>query len=166
MLKYISGDLIRDAFNYDVIGHGCNCFHTMGAGIAPQVKKRFPQAYEADKRTAFGDEDKLGTISVSYEYNPITHAFVFIVNCYTQFSSSSKSINEPAVDYNAVRNCMKELHKTFPNKKIGLPMIGAGLAGGDWDVISEIIKEELPTEDVEIVVWEKDYDNLKRVNLI
>ena len=26
--------------------HGCNCFHTMGAGIARQIVREFPQALE------------------------------------------------------------------------------------------------------------------------
>ena len=40
--------------------------------------------------------------------------------------------------------------------KIGLPLIGAGIAGGSWDRIEKIIREELWGEDVTIVVWEKD----------
>lgn len=31
--------------------HGCNCFHTMGAGIARQIAQEFPQALETDKMT-------------------------------------------------------------------------------------------------------------------
>lgn len=43
--------------------HGCNCFHTMGAGIARQIAREFPQALETNKMTAYGDPDKLGTLS-------------------------------------------------------------------------------------------------------
>jgi len=35
-------------------------------------------------------------------------------------------------------------------------MIGAGLAGGDWGVISTIIKEELEGEDHTLVLFEKE----------
>ena len=65
-LKYRMGDLVKDAHNYDVIVHGCNCFNTMGAGIALAVKRKYPEAYEVDKRTKYGDINKLGTISVAY----------------------------------------------------------------------------------------------------
>ena len=41
-LNYVVGDLVKDADNYDVIGHGCNCFCAMGAGIALGVKRKFP----------------------------------------------------------------------------------------------------------------------------
>jgi O-acetyl-ADP-ribose deacetylase (regulator of RNase III) len=44
----ICGDLIRLAIlgNFDVIVHGCNCFKTMGGGIAAQIKRVFPKAYQ------------------------------------------------------------------------------------------------------------------------
>lgn len=39
----VNGDLIKLAKRgeFDVIGHGCNCFCTMGAGIAPQMAEAF-----------------------------------------------------------------------------------------------------------------------------
>jgi O-acetyl-ADP-ribose deacetylase (regulator of RNase III) len=53
---------------------------------------------------------------------------------------------------------MKLIKDGFSGKKIGLPFIGAGLAGGDWAIISQIIKEELAGEDITVVVWEKSRD--------
>ena len=59
-----SGDLIALALagEFDVIIHGCNCQHTMGAGIAKQIKSHFPAAYAADCATPKG-ASKLGQIS-------------------------------------------------------------------------------------------------------
>ena len=41
-MKIIKGDLIKLALQgeFDVIVHGCNCFCTMGAGIAKSIKPR------------------------------------------------------------------------------------------------------------------------------
>jgi O-acetyl-ADP-ribose deacetylase (regulator of RNase III) len=50
---------------------------------------------------------------------------------------------------------MKWAKQEFTGKKIGLPLIGAGLAGGDWTIIEKIIEEELEGEDVTVVVWER-----------
>ena len=49
-MKKVYGDLIEMAEHgdFDVIVHGCNCFCTMGAGIALQIKHHFPEAYYAD----------------------------------------------------------------------------------------------------------------------
>jgi hypothetical protein len=44
-MKTVYGDLVKLAIagNFDVIVHGCNCYHTMGAGIAKQIKKNYQQ---------------------------------------------------------------------------------------------------------------------------
>ena len=39
----------------------------------------------------------------------------------------------------------------FGGKRIGYPLIGAGLAGGDWQIISAIINEELVGENHTLV---------------
>ena len=44
--------------------HGCNCFHTMGGGIAAKIAKEFPQALAIDKKTIRGDAGKLGGFNV------------------------------------------------------------------------------------------------------
>ena len=49
---------------------------------------------------------------------------------------------------------MRWIKQKYTGKRIGLPKIGAGLAGGDWNVIQKIIEEELPGENVTIVVLE------------
>ena len=64
-MKIIEGDLIKLAIEgeFDVIIHGCNCFGSMGAGIAKSIKNTFPEAYVADLKTELGSRDKLGSIS-------------------------------------------------------------------------------------------------------
>ncbi|HLP52717.1 MAG TPA: macro domain-containing protein [Chitinophagales bacterium] len=146
MIKEITGDLIGDAKHYDVIVHGANCFCTMKSGIAKQVIENFPEAQQVDNLTTKGDRKKLGTISHTKNTTPI------VVNAYTQFEFGTDKMN---CDYNAMRSCLKELKKTFGGKKIGMPQIGAGLAGGDWNIIKQIIHDELNDEDVTIVYWNK-----------
>ncbi len=142
-MKTIKGDLIKLAKNgeFDVIIHGCNCFCTMGAGIAKAIKENFPEAYEVDKATKKGDPLKLGTISTTYKTKTV------IVNAYTQFNWGRGK----QVDYDAVRSAMLEVKKRFSGNRIGYPKIGAGLAGGDWSVISGIIDEVLDGEDHTLV---------------
>lgn len=147
-LKYVVGDLVRDAEQFEVICHGSNCFNTMGAGIAVGIKKKFPEAYKIDCETQYGDTKKLGTLTyTTTQQNPI------VVNAYTQYKYGHNAVH---ADYDAIRNCMKKVKELFGGKKIGLPLIGAGLAGGDWNIIEAIITEELDGEDVTIVKWEKD----------
>ena len=48
-----------------------------------------------------------------------------------------------------------QIRTNFTGKRIGYPLIGAGLAGGDWKVISKIIEEELKNENHTLVEYEK-----------
>ncbi len=145
-IKEITGDLVKQAKDYDIIVHGCNCFCTMGSGIAPQIKKKWPEAYEVDKASVRGDRRKLGTITFTKNTKPI------VINAYTQFNYGGPGRN---LDYKAVRSCMKQIRFLFSRKKIAMPMIGAGLAGGNWSKIFGIIKQELEGEDVTIIKWDQ-----------
>ena len=99
-MNMIKGDLVKLALkgDFDVIVHGCNCFCTMGAGIAVAIKKTFPEAYKADLDTTKGSREKLGSYSsatVKREGHQIT-----VVNAYTQFHYSGKGNK---VDYSAMK---------------------------------------------------------------
>ncbi|MDB5282167.1 MAG: putative phosphatase [Bacteroidota bacterium] len=146
MVREETGDLIRDSKRFDVIAHGVNCFCKMRSGIAKQVVQFFPEAQQIDLSTIEGDRGKMGTINFTSNTNPI------VVNAYTQYMYGTDNMK---CDYDALRNCMKAIKTTFSGKKIGLPQIGAGLAGGDWNIIKQIIIDELSDEDVTIVYWEK-----------
>ena len=155
-MKIVSGNLlalmVQDQF--DIIVHGCNCFHTMGAGIARQLSARYPQVLEADRQTQCGDYTKLGSITVA---NTIQS---YVVNGYTQYGMAS-SVGECVVVYDAVGSVfehVKKLAKAIrPHSpetvRIGYPKIGAGLAGGDWNVISKIIDQVLHGMDRTLVVY-------------
>lgn len=150
-MRTVHGDIIRLAKDgaFDVIAHGCNCFHTMGGGLAAQVKRHFPEASEADLATPYGDRAKLGTCSVAVVATPSGE--LTIVNAYTQFQPSMGGGVD--VDYDAVRRAMAWLKAHYAGKRIGLPQIGAGLGGGDWPRIEAIIAEQLAGEDVSIVIF-------------
>jgi O-acetyl-ADP-ribose deacetylase (regulator of RNase III) len=146
-LKILKGDLISLAEEgmFDVIIHGCNCLCNMGSGIAKTIKSKYPQVYSVDCQTVKGDKGKLG----SYSSISVGHRSEFVVvNAYTQYSYSRKNID---VDYEAVRKVFALIKQDFAGKRIGDPLLGAGLAGGDWNVIEAIIRQELDGEDHTLV---------------
>lgn len=147
----IDGDLILMALagRFDVIIHGCNCQHAMGAGIAKTIKQAFPEAWRADLLTPKGVRSKLGTIS---------HACLerdgrrlVVVNGYTQFDWRGTGLK---TDYEAVRQVMRAVKASFSGLRIGYPQIGAGLGGGDWGQIAQIINEELAGENHALVRYQ------------
>jgi len=150
-MKIIKGDLVQYALEgrFDVIIHGCNCFCTMGAGIAKLIKDSFPEVHQADFITRMGDKKKLGTYSkAGIKKNGF---FFIVVNGYTQYDFDGPGV---LVDYNAIQKLFARIKHDFTNLRIGYPKIGAGLAKGDWEMISDIISRELKGEDHTLVTFD------------
>ena len=145
-MKTVHGDLIALARDgaFDVIVHGCNCFHTMGAGIAKPIAAAFPEALAADKATAYGDRGKLGTISIGRA------GTLSVVNAYTQFHWKGRGRK---ADYDAIEACFQTVAREFAGCHIGYPLIGAGLAGGDWTEIAPRINTALEGLDHTLVIF-------------
>ena len=154
-MKIVKGNLIRLALEgkFDVIVHGANCFRTMGKGVAKTIKQVFPEAYEVDKETHTGDPSKLGYFTCATVRKP--KGAITIVNAYTQYTYNSKyGMDKQQVDYNAVEDVFKRIKEAFSGYRIGYPKIGAGLASGDWGIISKIINETLEGEDHTLVEYD------------
>ena len=149
-MKIIDGNLLELAKQgkFEVIVHGSNCFCTMGSGIAVQIKNAFPEMYSADQETESGDKNKLGTYTIASIIRD--DVSFFGVNAYTQYDFGTDKIR---VDYKALRSCFKKIAEDFKDCSIGYPQIGAGLAGGNWDIISSIIDHELNGFDHTLVMF-------------
>lgn len=132
MIRYVKGDLL--ASNMSVIAHGCNCHGVMGAGIARQIRERWPNVYEVYRLRHQVMGLELGTIL------PVrTLDGRLVVNCMTQKDLGSDG---QYVDYDAIERCMAAMDanaQAWGVAEIGMPKIGAGLGGGDWDRIEDII---------------------------
>ena len=154
--KEVQGDLIKLALEgqFDVIAHGCNCFCTMGAGLAPQMAKAFNcDKYTLEDSKYRGDINKLGQIE--YGYIPLRKFKIdlYAVNCYTQygFGSNHEEGTVAPVVYEAITLCMRKINHIFKGKRIGLPLLGCHLAGGDWNIVKQIFQDELKDCDVTVV---------------
>jgi O-acetyl-ADP-ribose deacetylase (regulator of RNase III) len=134
MLKIARGDLLKMGRDndFDIILHGCNCFNTMGGGIAAQIAQQFPDARLADDETVRGDPGKLGTYTVGMSGRLV------ILNCYTQYSMSHNG--QDVFEYLAFDRVLSKISQRFSKWRIGLPLIGMGLAGGDPDRILPMIE--------------------------
>lgn len=136
-MKTIKGNLIKLAEHgeFDVIVHGCNCFTTMGSGIARQIHESYPGAYKVDAETVRGDAEKLGTFTF-YD----TGKFI-IVNAYTQYTTNGFGESNDLFEYEAFEKVLTKLAEAWPNSRFGFPLIGCGLAGGDKKRILTMIED-------------------------
>ena len=171
-MKTIEGDLIELAKqgHFDVITHGCNCFNTMGAGIAVAMREIFGcNKFPMEAPEYKGDINKLGTIDYRIvnlvlskpiklgNLNLLAPDFggfpLAVVNSYTQYHYGRNHIDgkDKPFDYDAITLCMRKINHIFKGKSIGLPKIGCGLAGGEWSVVQQIIERELIDMNVTII---------------
>lgn len=168
MINYVDGDLIKLAKEgkFDVIVHGCNCMSTMGAGIAPQMAKEFG-CDKFEMETWGPNINKLGNIDyVTLYWEDDNHWTKYpdengewvsfklnVVNAYTQYKYGRNHLDGLAkpFDYEAFTLCMRKMNHTFKGLHIGMPKIGSGLAGGDWNRIETIIENELKDMKVTVV---------------
>jgi O-acetyl-ADP-ribose deacetylase (regulator of RNase III) len=133
-----------------VIVHCVNCRGVMGSGIAREIKERFPEAYETYRQTYENGVLHLG--SVSYVYFPSDHNVQqkIIANAAGQDWYGAGKVH---VDYDATRTCflninedMKFFRDEYGITTMNFPLFGCGLAGGDWNIVSQIIEEEVSDE--------------------
>mmetsp|Transcript_62670 Transcript_62670/g.185211 ORF Transcript_62670/g.185211 Transcript_62670/m.185211 type:complete len:129 (-) Transcript_62670:52-438(-) len=120
----------------------------MGKGISRTIKEQFPEEFSADCKTEKWDRNKLGTVTHA-TLSPCGRDFI-IVNGYTQYRWHGAGV---LADYEAIRSVMRHVKKEFGGKKIGYPLIVAGLAKGDWNIIEGIIRDELQGEDHTLVLY-------------
>jgi len=132
-MREIQGNLIDLAKRgeFDVIVHGCNCFHIMGGGIAKPIREQFPAAYGSDCCTIRGSIHKLGSFSFAH----IPMYKLTVVNAYTQY--------HPGHDFRlqAYKDAMKQISIVFSQLRIGMPLIGCGIAGADWKDLRPILAD-------------------------
>jgi O-acetyl-ADP-ribose deacetylase (regulator of RNase III) len=155
-MKTIKGDIVKLALagHFDIIVHGCNCFHTMNSGVAKAIRKEFPEVYETDVQlTKKGDRGKLGSINAT----PIVRGNVsfYVVNAYTQFDYGYDG--KQRVVYEALRTAfghVATMSRGTWMKRIAYPKIGCGLAGGDWEFVSTLIDQALFGLDHALVEYE------------
>jgi len=141
MLKLVKGDLLvlAEQGNFDAIVQGCNCFCTMGSGIAKQIREQYPEAYRADQQTMSGDIYKLGNWTEAK-----TDKFT-IFNAYTQYDFNRAGERNDVFEYTSFELILRKLAHLYGSKNFGFPMIGMGLAGGDKQRIFGLLEwfEEL-----------------------
>ena len=147
MLIHVKGNLLNAEEKY--IMHGCNDRGVMGSGVALAIRNKWPKAYQ-DYVNFFKGHDgihisrsDLGSII----YSPQPDGKV-IINAITQ--KGYGRTGEKFVKYDAIDDIFRKLNTNTDISIVAIPMIGAGLGGGDWSVIESIIRSRAKNYDVKV----------------
>lgn len=149
--KVVEGNLIDLAIegNFDIIAHGCNCQKIMGAGIAFQIANRIPKAKLVDQQDERSPLQRLGDLSISDPYKTLSGKIFIVLNLYTQFMPGRN------LNYSALELVLQKVNSLYPELKIGIPLIGCGIAGGDWKKVEMVIQKYLFDLEVTVVKYKK-----------
>lgn len=140
-IEYLKGDVIQLAREHSIkyIAHGVNCQGVMGSGVAKVLKDEFPEIYvaflEIFKQVKGDAKQLIGTVQDVECLDGQQH----VLNCFTQkfFGNDGKRY----LSYDALAACMQAINNMLTEKVI-MPKIGSHLAGGNWNIIEQIIQEE------------------------
>jgi len=164
-MKYVKiGDLLdttSPAYKenaYNIIVHGCNAHGIMGSGVELAVKQKWPGAFEEYK--AFVQRfpnpkcELLGKV-IPYA---IEEENLLVANAITQENfgrSGERYVSYSAI--NAAFRSIAQIASNFNSVAIHYPLIGAGLGGGDWAIISSIIDSNMNEfPDLDHYLWIQD----------
>lgn len=155
-IQYVIGDATQPVGDdVRLIAHICNTEGAWGAGFTGAVSNRWDTPEKSyrnwAKKKGFPESSfGLGAIEVVQ-----VELKVFVVNMIAQTLGWSKEFGPP-IRYEALRECLRKLAKRAKiyNASVHMPRIGAGLAGGSWDVIEGIIKETLVAQGVSVTVYD------------
>ena len=121
-----------------------------GAGFGRAVQTKWPEAqrhFRAKFEASVGR--KLGLTSHSRVAEDV-HTFQMV--CQKGYGPSSK----PRLKYEALRSCLGDLRHIAQQQgaTVHMPKIGTGEAGGSWELVSNLIAEELCAQGISVTVYE------------
>lgn len=150
-MKTVKGNLVDMFLNgeFKVMIHGANCFKSMGAGIAGEIRNKIPEAVIADNLYGIsGDKNKLSNWSLATVRRK-TGGIGVVINLYTQYNPG-KDLYEEALILG-----FKKLAPLFSQEvSIGIPAIGCGIAGGNWEEISPKIAKIFKNHNITFVEYD------------
>lgn len=146
MLDIIEGNILR--CNENIICHQVNCKGVMGAGLAKQIKNTYPFVYEEYKNLCM-----IKSLQELIGYSQIIEISKdkYIANLFAQVNYGR---NECHTNYAALQRSLQYTFNYAKNNNLSIAVpykIGCGLAGGDWNIVYNLI-EKLSNEYKEIQI--------------
>ena len=130
----------------------CNDIGAYGAGVSGAISGKWPKvAKEYYKWSENLKTFKLGAV----QFIPVEDKII-VANMIGQHRVGTGSNGTPPIRYEAIAECLdKVVEKAIEqNATIHAPRFGAGLAGGDWDKISELIEKHVVSKGKSVYIYD------------
>lgn len=134
-IQYVFGSLLDS--DEAVIAHGCNAQGVMRSGIAKDIRERYPQAFTDyyNRWHFFYAEIPNKFLGKVIETKLPERTILNIIS--QEYYGRDPSVRY--VSYDAIATAIERINE-LGYTRVAFPMIGAGLANGNWSVISNIIE--------------------------
>lgn len=146
-LTYVVGDATKPQGNgLKIIPHICNNKRVWGRGFVLALRANWPDSEAVYKSMI----QELGQVSF-YKADPD----IYIANMIAQEGIRS-SINPHPIRYEVLRQTLEAVAVFAQSNQASIHTcrIGAGLAGGDWNIIEGIIKETLVDKGLSVTIYD------------
>ena len=140
-LHLIEGDLFE--VDLPALGHGCNCRGAMGAGIALEFKRRYPDMYRAYRERCLSGDFNLGDV------------FVWVAPDRVIYNLATQPVPKPSATLEAIELSVQRALDDAQQRgvrRIGIPRIGAGLGGLSWSKVESTLANVAEDHSVELIV--------------
>jgi len=148
-INYVNGDATQPIGEGEkVICHVANDLGAWGSGFVIAISKRWKapeqQYYKFIK--SLPKNERLGKVQFV-----VVESDIVVANMIGQHGTGRDENGLPPVRYAAIREALKDINTYchLNNATVHAPRFGAGLSGGSWEIIEQIIKDEI-TVDVTI----------------
>jgi len=125
------GDLLTTDSKY--IAHCVNAQGKMRSGVAKAIREAYPKAYDDYIETYNTTGLKLGKVILS-KNEP--HNILHIVG-----QENYGYDGRVYLSYKALRVGVRSINRII-SEPVSFPLIGCGLAGGNWQLVQEILEQE------------------------
>ena len=152
-IEIIKGDLLEGFARgeVDIIGHVVNCQSKMNSGIAKTIREKYPQVYDRYMMMSSrsSPEGLLGYAQFIYtDMEPDKGVYNLFAQLHYGYDGK-KYLN-----YGALGSCLNEVKDFLHNNgllSVGFPYnMGSDRAGGDWDIVLEMIDFYFKNRNVKI----------------
>jgi hypothetical protein len=153
--------VVENQSNTILVPHVCNNINAFGAGFTFHIQNHFPIVKE--NFHLLGKQATLGyTQLVIADTNKKTDSKIIFANMIAQNGTISKTNPRP-IDYAALMRCMMKVKAFIDHSKsdsdtkleIHAPKFGCGLAGGNWNFISDLIEDIWGDQTVVVYEYKK-----------
>jgi O-acetyl-ADP-ribose deacetylase (regulator of RNase III) len=147
---------VGNLFDYAgfAIGHGVNCQGLMGAGIALEFRKRWPEMYEEYKVMCDSGELQpggfFGWLHQPELYEGFSGEGTLVVNLATQQRPGRDARLRWVVS--SLNQAATVLQRHYDTNELAIPRVGCGIGGLHWEQVKAALSFEAPN-DFEVIAY-------------